>query len=105
MILLEALPKPRPPRRQRPPRDAHGQICWLMEESVAATFAVPVAELRLPSRRRADVALARQTAMYLAHVSFGLSHDKVGKLFRRDRTTARHACRSVEAQRDNAAFD
>jgi hypothetical protein len=46
-----------------------------MEEVVAATFAVPVTELRLPSRRSADVAFARQTAMYLAHVVFGLTHN------------------------------
>jgi chromosomal replication initiation ATPase DnaA len=105
MTLLEVLHKPRPRRCKPPLRDAHGQVCWLMEEVVAATFAVPVTELRLPSRRSADVAFARQTAMYLAHVVFGLTHNKVGKLFRRDRTTARHACMLVEQRRDNAAFD
>jgi hypothetical protein len=105
MILLEALPKPRPRRCKPPQRDAHGQACWLMEELVAATFAVPVAELRLPSRRSADAAFARQTAMYLAHAVFGLNHHQVGSLFRRNRTTARHACRLVEQRRDNAAFD
>jgi hypothetical protein len=105
MILLEALSKPRPRRFKPPQRDAHGQACWLMEEVVAATFAVPVAELRLPSRRSADAAFARQTAMYLAHAVFGLNHHQVGRLFRRDRTTARHACRLVEQRRDNAAFD
>jgi hypothetical protein len=105
MTLLEVLHKPRPRRCKPPLRDEHGQVCWLMEEVVAATFAVPVAELRLPSRRSADVAFARQTAMYLAHVVFRLSHDKVGRLFRRDRTTARHACRLIEERRDNAAFD
>ncbi|HEY2757312.1 MAG TPA: helix-turn-helix domain-containing protein [Pseudolabrys sp.] len=105
MNLLEALPKPRPRRCKPPLRDAHGQACWLMEEVVAATFAVPVAELRLPSRRSADVAFARQTVMYLAHAVFKLNHHQVGNLFRRDRTTARHACRLVEQRRDNAAFD
>jgi hypothetical protein len=105
MNLLESLPEPRPRRCKPPLRDIHGQACWLMEEAVAATFAVPVAELRLPSRRSADVAFARQTAMYLAHAVFGLNHHQVGKLFRRDRTTARHACRLVEQRRDNVALD
>jgi Bacterial dnaA protein helix-turn-helix len=105
MTQLEVLHKPRPRRCKPPQRDAHGQVCWLTEEVVAATFAVPVAELRLPSRRSADVAFARQTAMYLAHVVFGLTHEKVGQLFRRDRTTARHACVLVEERRDNPAFD
>jgi DnaA-like protein len=105
MILLQALPKPRPCRCKPPLREAYGQICWLMEEVVAAKFAVPVAELRRPSRRSADVAFARQTAMYLAYAVFGLNHNQVGRLFRRDRTTARHACRLIERRRDDAAFD
>jgi chromosomal replication initiation ATPase DnaA len=78
MSLLEALPKPQPRRCKPPLRNAHGQTCWLMEEVVAATFAMPVAELSLPSRRSTDVAFARQTAMYLAHAVFGLNHHQVG---------------------------
>jgi len=108
MTLLETLHK-KPRRRRRPRRQpAHDdttRICLLLEAAVAATFGVPPAELRAPSRCRADVAFARQTAMYLAHVALGQSCSAVGRLFERDRTTAAHACRLIEARRDNPAID
>ena len=76
-----------------------------MEEAVATAFAVPVDELRAPSRRTADVAFARQSAIYLAHVALGLSCFTVGRMFHRDRTTAAHACQLVEQRRDDPAID
>ena len=73
--------------------------------AVAAAFTVPVGELRAPSRRRAPVALARQSAMYLAHVTLGLSYAEVGRVFGRDRTTAAHACRKIEDRRKEGQLD
>ena len=67
-----------------------------LETVVAATFAVPVIDLRAGSRGSAAVAFARQSAMYLAHIAFGLSYAEVGRMFGRDRTTAAYACRLVE---------
>jgi len=49
-------------------------LCRLLESHTAAAFAVPVSELRAPSRRTRLVAFARQSAMYLAHVMLGRSH-------------------------------
>ena len=92
--------------RRKPPRDDNiACICWLMETAVAAAFAVAVEDLRAPSRRCAEVAFARQAAMYLAHVALGLSLSTVGRLFRRDRTTAAHACMTVEQRRDDPTID
>jgi chromosomal replication initiation ATPase DnaA len=51
------------------------------------------------------VALTRQVAMYLAHTRLGLSFSAAGALFDRDRTTAAHACRTVEDCRDDERFD
>lgn len=79
--------------------------CRLMEAAIAAAFAVPVEELRARSRRTAAAAFARQCAMYLTHVTLGLSLSETGALFRRDRTTAAYACQLVEGRRDNAAID
>jgi chromosomal replication initiation ATPase DnaA len=76
-----------------------------LEAVVAATFAVPPAELRASTRRTARIALARQSAMYLAHVAFGLSCADVGRFFGRDRTTAAHACRVIEQRRDDPFLD
>lgn len=72
---------------------------------VAAAFDVTAQDLHLPRRGRAKVALARQVAMYLAHVGLGLTLSDAGRLFRRDRTTAAHACRLVENLRDEHRFD
>jgi chromosomal replication initiation ATPase DnaA len=87
------------------PAADHADLCWLLEEATAAAFRVPPNELHAPSRRSADIAFARQSAMYLAHVMLGLSYSAVGRLFGRDRTTAAHACRRVEDRRDDPAID
>lgn len=77
----------------------------LTQETVADAFNVAIAEMRAPTRREARVALARQTAMYLMHVVFGISLSAVGRHCGRDRTTAAHACRQIEDRRDDPAFD
>lgn len=109
MTLIEAQNKPNAdnPRRRRPPPMAadSARICWLVEAAVAAAFAVPVDELRAPSRRPAEVAFARQCAMYLAHVVLELNYSATGRLFHRDRTTAAYACALVEERRDDPAID
>lgn len=76
-----------------------------VQETVARAFKVSVTELRAPTRRAAPVALARQIAMYLMHVVFGVSLSAVGRHFGRDRTTAAHACRQIEDRRDDPDFD
>lgn len=91
--------KPSVPRQiPRPP-------CHVIETAVAATFAVPLAQMRDRKRGAASVAFARQSAMYLAHVSLGLNLTEVARRFGRDRTTAAHACRLVEERRDDPAID
>jgi hypothetical protein len=58
-----------------------------------------------PRKPARAAAFARQIAMYLAHVGFGLSMAEIGKAFGRDRTTVVHACHLVEDRRDEACFD
>lgn len=66
---------------------------------------VPVQLLLHHSRCRADVALARQLAMYLANVALGQSFTSVGRRFGRDRTTVSHACALVEDMREDPGFE
>jgi chromosomal replication initiation ATPase DnaA len=75
----------------------------LAEAASAAVMRLPVGGLRGPSRGRRPVAQARQQAMYLSHVVFGLSLNRVGICFGRDRTTVRHACHILEEGRDDPA--
>jgi hypothetical protein len=81
------------------------QVCNLVALTTAAAFAIPVGELTAGTRRASYIAFARQSAMYLAHVAFGLSYSEIGRAFGRDRTTAAHACRLVEDRRDDPAVD
>lgn len=50
-------------------------------------------------------AFARQVAMYLATVGFGMSLGRVAQAFGRDRSTVRHACMLMEERRENSGFD
>jgi len=77
----------------------------VVERTVAIAFEVPLRELRATTRRKAQIAFARQVAMYLVHVAYGISLTHVGTLFGRDRTTVAHACTIIEDRRDDPAFD
>ena len=81
------------------------RLCDVVALATAAAFAVPVGELISATRRTAYVAFARQSAMYLAHVAFGLNYSEVARAFGRDRTTAAHACQLIEERRDDPAVD
>ena len=71
-----------------------------IEQAVIQVFGIAYKDLRRMTRGRAKVALARQVAMYLAHVGCGLSLTATGRLFERDRTTVAHACGVIEDRRD-----
>lgn len=77
----------------------------VIEHVVTCVFGVPANDLQQANRGRANVALARQTAMYLAHVGCSLTLTEVGFLFERDRTTVAHACALIEDRRDDPDFD
>ena len=103
---------PPPPRRNGTDHDFGipnfqyaEQLCELIAITVAAAFAVPLVELRARTRRPRTVAFARQSAMYLAHVVFGLTLTDVGRAFGRDRTTAAYACELIENRRDDPVLD
>ncbi|MEM1286896.1 MAG: helix-turn-helix domain-containing protein [Pseudomonadota bacterium] len=79
--------------------------CRQVEAAVVTAFGVSHGALRATSRGRADVARARQVAMYLCNTYLGLTLTDVGDLFGRDRTTVAHACRLIEDLRDDIDFD
>ena len=81
------------------------RLCDVIALATAAAFAVPIGELISATRRSPTIAFARQSAMYLAHVAFGLNYSEVARAFGRDRTTAAHACQLIEERRDDPAVD
>lgn len=76
-------------------------LCRSIEAIVSTALGIGLAELRANQRGRAAAAFARQTAMYLAHVHFGLTLSQVGRNFGRDRTTVAYACARIEDSRDD----
>ncbi|WID95689.1 helix-turn-helix domain-containing protein [Bosea vestrisii] len=88
--------RPNPARLSAPAR--------LAEAAVSGAMSLPVEALRV-GRGARRIAFARQLAMYLTHVGFGLTLTEVGSCFERDRTTVRHACALIEDRRDEPTFD
>lgn len=79
-------------------------ICDRVTRVVAGDFAIPAAALFVRTRSPHG-ALARQTAMYLAHTVFAMSFGQIGRMVGRDRTTVAHACRRIEDAREQSGFD
>lgn len=107
MFHAETAPKPPAARTSGaaaiapPPRT----LCRGIIACVATDFGLAPVSLIAPTRGSPRAALARQMAMYLAHVDFGLKYDVVGYHFGRDRTTVAHACRVIEDARDDRGLD
>ena len=76
----------------------------IIEQAIAPAFAIARHELWAQTRGSPTIAFGRQVAMYLAHISCGLTLTEVGRLFGRDRTTVAHACGLVEDRREHAPF-
>ena len=72
---------------------------------VGGVYGVPARLLMHPRRCRAQVAHARQLAMYLMHTMLSMTLTDVGRYFGRDRTTVAYACSAIEDKRDEAGFD
>jgi chromosomal replication initiation ATPase DnaA len=92
-------------RRAAPAAPAALRARAVVESAISAAFAVPTAEIGRATRGQAQIAFARQSAMYLAHVALGFTLSDVGRAFGRDRTTAAHACRRVEERREDPQVD
>ncbi len=77
----------------------------VLEQIVLRAFGLEAPSLRSPLRGRANVAFARQVAIYVLHVRIGVSLTRTARIFGRDRTTAAHAVRVVEDRRDDGRVD
>lgn len=71
---------------------------------VGLAFDVPATEM-FAERSSNAATRARQIAMYLVHIAFAWSTERVGAAFRRAPSTVAHACRRVEQLRDDPALD
>jgi chromosomal replication initiation ATPase DnaA len=86
-------------------RSAEPDGLALVEQLVMRTFGLELPTLRADRRGRAPIAFARQVAIYISHVHLRMTLTEVARYFRRDRTTAGHACRRVEDRREDPDVD
>src|SRR5690606_11710462 len=70
-------------RSEEIPRGEAQRMRLLIETAIGGVFGVCSADIGAASRGKAPVALARQAAMYLAHVSCGMNLTDVGAIFGR----------------------
>jgi chromosomal replication initiation ATPase DnaA len=91
-------------RVSAPPRWAP-ERAGIAQAVVAHTYGVSLEDMSADTRGAPRAALARQIAMYLAHVVFGMSIDEIARDFARHRTTAHHALKRVEELREDPDLD
>ncbi len=77
----------------------------IVELVVTSILQISRQDLHLKQRGIAPIAYARQVAMYLSHISFGISFTQIGRFFGRDRTTVAHACQRIEDDRENLQIE
>ncbi len=77
----------------------------MAKEIVCEAYGIPHASLMTTERRGADLARARQIAMYLAHIVGQLTLHEVAEQFQRDRSTVSHACINIEDSRDSPILE
>ncbi|MEM8935361.1 MAG: helix-turn-helix domain-containing protein [Pseudomonadota bacterium] len=80
-------------------------IARMAKEIVCEAYGISHAALNAPGRGDVRLSLARQTAMYLAHVIGQLTLNEVADIFDRERSTVSHACINIEDRRDGPIFD
>lgn len=80
-------------------------IARMAKEIACEAYGVSHCALHGNQRGDSRLALARQTAMYLAHVVGQLTLNETATLFKRDRSTVSHACMNIEDRRDSPVFD
>ena len=98
---IDCVSSPAFPSATALPKRSRAALC---SAAAAALFAIP--QTTIGARQKPQrVARARQIAIYLAHVGFGLNYTHLSEAFGRDRTTIRHACFRIEDARDDLRLD
>ncbi len=80
-------------------------VARMAKEIACEAYGISLGDLNARDRGHSNIALARQCAMYLAHIVGQLTLGEVSETFDRDRSTVGHACNNVEDRRDSPMFD
>lgn len=77
----------------------------MVTSAVAIEFSMPSISIDCQRRGSPDQVHARQVAMYLLCSVFNMSMSRIGDVFGRHYSTAAHACRLIEQDRDDPVLD
>ena len=80
-------------------------IARMSMEIACEAYGLSHTELAGPGRGGNFQVLARQTAMYLAHIVGQLTLNETALYFGRDRSTVSYACMNIEDRRDSPVFN
>lgn len=79
-------------------------LCHRAAGAVSVMLQVPVRDI-MGRTRTSRASRARQVAMYVANVVYGVGLTDCARAFGRDRSTVSYACHRVEDERDDPHFD
>lgn len=91
--------------RAAPPPQWAPARAGIAQAVVAHAYGVTLEDMSADTRGAPRAALARQIAMYLAHIVFAMTIDEIAHAFARHRTTAHHALKRVEELREDPDLD
>jgi chromosomal replication initiation ATPase DnaA len=86
-------------------QEVAGQRALLAQITVAEMTGVRLTQLCASLRGGVQAAFARQMAMYLCRVVYGMTLSEIARAFGRDRSTAAHAIRRIEEAREDPEID
>ena len=78
---------------------------YLVIATVSLEFGIPHTDIYSAKKGTSQISFARQVSMYLLNIVFGINASRVGRVFRRDRSTASYACNMIEDQREDPILD
>lgn len=91
-------------RKKEPKSDQHR--AGLVMNVVALEFGITPLDAERPSARGGPArVMARQIAIYLFQTVYNMSMARAARAFRRDPSTAKHACFVVETCREDPVMD
>jgi len=77
----------------------------LIASIIALEFSVPEAGIICARKGTSEHSYTRHIAMYMMYCVFGTTKTRIAEVFGRHFSTVSHACRVIEAQRDDPVFD
>lgn len=88
-----------------PDKDDDKALARVIVVITALAFKLRYKDVLDQSVRGEHTIFLRQLSMYLLNTSFNFNKSRIGRIFKKDRTTVAYACQQIEDKRDSAKFN